>query len=529
MKSRNTLWRRGSLAGFLAVAALSQTSCTVGPDYKPPQSKVSPAYLGTATQPSSGITTQPSTRPSSVSADAAPLAEWWTTLRDPELDKLIQRSLQGNLSLQRTAERIYQSRSNLKLVGAGLYPTVKYGGTYAYVNTGNNGGFGSLTGSSNNNSSSGGNNQPAGINSSLWQQGLDATWEIDVFGGQRRQIEAAADDLDAAVEDRRSAMVSLIAEVAHDYLELRGLQERLAIAQENLHLQQDTLDLTLSLRQAGFSSELDVSRAQTQVSQTRASIVPLRTQITQTEYAIDTLLGLTPGALATELEKKTPVPPVPSVVSIGVPSSLLRRRPDIRSAERAIAAANARIGQYVADYYPKFSVSGYFGSDATTLQHVFDWESHYFLVDPGFSWTILDFNRTAANIEMQKALYRQAMLSYEDTVLTALREVDDALVAYGNEQDHHAALADAVVSARAAVDISRDQYKQGLIDFLQVLDAQRQLLSAQDDLAQSDQSVSTNLVALYKALGGGWEVETVHELTNSGPASVQPVGIDSVQ
>jgi NodT family efflux transporter outer membrane factor (OMF) lipoprotein len=464
-----------------------------------------------------------------VSTDSAPLAEWWTTLRDPELDSLIQRAMQGNLSLQRTAERILQSRSTLIRTGADLLPNVKAGGTYAHLNTGKNGGFSSLLGSSGGGSSSGSNSQPMGINTDLWQEGLDASWEIDVFGGQRRKIEAAADDLSAAVEDRRSAMISLIAEVARDYLQLRGLQERLSIAQDNLRLQQDTLDLTRSLRRAGFNSELDVSRAQTLVAQTRAGIVPLRTQITQMEFAIDTLLGSNPGSLSGELEKGLPVPAAPPLVTIGLPSDLLRRRPDIRGAERAIAAANARIGQYVADYYPKFNISGYFGTDSPEFQHVFDWESRYFLIDPGISWNILDFGRTAANIEIQKAIYRQALLSYQDTVLTALREVEDALVAYGNEQDHHAALAEAVGSARSAVDISRDQYKQGLVDFLQVLDAQRQLLSAQDELAQSDEAISTNLVALYKALGGGWEIETVHELTGSGQgAAVQPV-VESVQ
>ena len=182
--------------------------------------------------------------------------------------------------------------------------------------------------------------------------------------------------------------------------------------------------MTRSLRRAGFNSELDVSRAQRRWRR-RAGIVPLKTQIAQTEFAIDTLLGNSPGSLSLELEKGSPVPTVPPVVTIGLPSDLLRSRPDIRSAERAIAAANARVGQYVADYYPKFNITGYFGTDSPEFQHVFDWESRYFLIDPGISWSILDFGRTSANIEIQKAIYRQAMLSYQDTVLTALREVED--------------------------------------------------------------------------------------------------------
>ncbi len=306
---------------------------------------------------------------------------------------------------------------------------------------------------------------------------------------------------------------SLLAEVARDYLDLRGLQRRLQIAKDNLALQQDTLDLTQSLRQSGFNTQLDVARAQTEVAQTKSQIVPLSTAAIQTEHAIAILLGESPDALAAELDPIAPVPVVPPAVSVGLPSDLLRRRPDLRRAERQLAAANARIGAAISDYYPKFSLTGAFGTDSNHFDSLFNANSRYFLIYPSVSWKLLDFGRTKANVDIARERYKQAWLGYQDSLLTALRETEDAIVAYEKEQEHRDALAEAVASAKDAVDISRDQYKQGLVDFLQVLDTQRQLLAAQDQLAQSDEAIATNLVALYKALGGGWEVEAAKQIT----------------
>ncbi len=236
-----------------------------------------------------------------------------------------------------------------------------------------------------------------------------------------------------------------------------------------------------------------------------------------------------PNDLRAELDVPAPVPPVPPLVSVGLPADLLRRRPDIRRAERQLAAANARIGAAIADFYPKFSFTGDFGLDATKFEHLFDSSSRFFLIDPSVSWRLFDFGRTAAGVDQEKARHEQLLLAYQDAVLTALREVEDALVAYANEQDHRAALADAVASAKDSVAISTDQYKNGAIDFLQVLDAQRQLLSAQDELAQSDQTIATNLVALYKALGGGWEDEADQARQATPNADVPPaVGLSSL-
>jgi NodT family efflux transporter outer membrane factor (OMF) lipoprotein len=316
--------------------------------------------------------------------------------------------------------------------------------------------------------------------------------------------------------------VSLSAEVARDYLILRGLQERLRIARDNLALQEDTLALTRSLQGNGFISDLNVSRANTEVCQTRAQIVPLTTLISQQEHALATLLGQEPNSLVAELDKSAAIPDLPATVAIGLPSDLLRRRPDLRAAERQIAAANARIGVAVADYYPKFSLTGDFGLDSARFSPLFDIDSRFFIIYPTMQWKLFDAGHTKAEVQEQKELYRQAVLAYQSGVLNALRDVEDALVAYNNEQDHRAQLTQAVESARDSVDISRDLYKQGLTDFLQVLDAQRQLLSAQDELAQSNQAIATNLVALYKALGGGWEQDAIRDMEAHGDRRESP-------
>ena len=498
---------RSYLAAIGTALAASQISCTVGPNYQPPKPSLKNDFVASSTQPAT-------TRPSELSSVAQPVAEWWTTLNDPELNQLLLRAMDGNLNLQQAAARVRESRANLRENGAQLYPTVSGTASYAHLDSGKNVGLG---GSSNNNSSSnsGGNAGSTNNNSSnsgaiktdVFSTGFDATWELDLFGGQRRDVEAARADLAASIEDRRDLMVSLLAEVANDYLQLRGLQERLRIAQENLRLQQDSLDLTRSLRHAGFNSQLDVSRQETQVAQTRSQIVPLHTQLIQVQHALATLLGAEPDALSAELTATAPVPTVPPVVTIGMPSDLLRRRADIRRSERQIASANARVGAAIADFYPKFSLTGAFGLDSSRFQSLFESASRYFVLYPSVSWKLLDFGRTRNQVDMQREEYRQAMLTYQNTLLIALREVEDAQVAYMDEQDHHAALVDAVASARDSVNIARDQYKQGLTDFLQVLEAQQQLLATQDGLAQSDQAIATNLVALYKALGGGWEVE----------------------
>jgi NodT family efflux transporter outer membrane factor (OMF) lipoprotein len=517
--------------------------CNVGPDYKPPQVQVTSSFSSVKS---------PTTLPiSHATAQPIPLAEWWTTFRDPELNSLVERAVKSNWDLRQATSRVRQARAELDELVPDEYPTVNVDGGYQHArgsknvtippalfagaggSGGSSGSGGSTAGASeritrqeqvSGSSGAGGRSGGAsplpglqsplgagglpGVDTDLWQVGFDASWEIDVFGGTRRNIEASQADLAAAIEDRRDTLVSLLGEVARDYISLRGAQRELQIAQENLSSQQDTLNLTQDRFKNGVATQLDVARAAAEVATTAAQLPTIISSIRQSIHALSILLAEQPDALADELTRVAPIPPVPPEVPVGLPSELLKRRPDLRRAERQLAAANARIGVATADLFPKFSITGLLGVDSTKPQHLFDWGSHYYDIVPGFTWPIFDAGRIRATIRAQDEAQQQAVAAYQQAVLGALRDVEDALVNYQNEQIRHKALTQAVDANKQAVELATDQYKQGVADFLTVLDAQRDLYAAQDSLVQSDQTVSSNLVTLYKALGGGWEIQS---------------------
>jgi outer membrane protein, multidrug efflux system len=523
------------------LSALILSGCEVGPDYQPPNITVGPSYgESAATQPAA-----------SVSSNRMPAGRWWRGFNDPELNSLIDRALANNLDLRSAELRIRQARAQRGVIGSALWPEINVDGGYQHARGSKNvvipaGAFGAgggggaspavtpagavatpalvtssggqvSSGQASNASSAppGGPASPLGeggfpgVTTDLYQAGFDASWEIDVFGGQRRAVEAANADTAAAMEDRRDVQVSLLAEVARDYIELRAEQFEAQIARQNLHDQQDTLELTRSKYQAGFATQLDVARQAAQVASTAATLPALEASIRQSIHALGVLLAQDPEALSAELSKDAPIPPVPTQVPIGVPAELVRRRPDIRRAERQLAAASARIGVATSDFYPKFSITGSFGLDSSQIKQLFDWNSRYFALSPGVSWPIFDAGRIKNNVEVQKELTREAATTYQSAVLTALREVEDALASYRMEQLRRKALAEAVDASQQAVDLARQQYDQGVIDFLEVLDAQRSLYEAENVLAQSDSNISLDLVSLYKALGGGWETQPV--------------------
>jgi NodT family efflux transporter outer membrane factor (OMF) lipoprotein len=538
-----------TIAAFTLLAG-----CKVGPNYKAPEVKVQPSFA------EAKIPTTPTTRPSTSLATTRPVevTQWWATFRDPQLDALIDRAMKGNLTLKQAASRVRQARYQKSVVGSELFPTVNTHGGYNRSRGSENvtippGAFGVGAGTggaaaaaaatpaarsgstaavgnrsgmvaqpaqvSGGSATVGGNSGPAapqsvfgsggglpGVTTSLWEVGFDATWEVDVFGGQARAVEAADADIAAATEDHRDVLVTLLAEVARTYIELRGYQRQLDIARQNLAAQQDTLDLTTSKFKAGFVTQFDVARQATIVATTASTLPALEAQVRISMHALGVLMGEDPDALAAELSKPSPIPPVPPEVPIGLPSELMRRRPDIRRAEWRLAAATARIGEATAELYPKFSITGAFGFDSTKAKHILDWSSRYWSIAPGLSWPIFDAGRIRANIDVQNELQQQAMDNYEQTVLTALKDVEDSLALYRTEQLRRRALADAVDSSKQAVDLARQQYEQGVADFLAVLDAERAEFAAEDSLAQSDRAISTDLVSLYKALGGGWEV-----------------------
>jgi NodT family efflux transporter outer membrane factor (OMF) lipoprotein len=293
--------------------------------------------------------------------------------------------------------------------------------------------------------------------------------------------------------------------VARDYIDLRGFQHDLAITENNLKSQQETLDLTRKRFNAGISSDLDVAQAEAEVETTQASIPSLETTVRQDIYAISTLCGQTPEELSGELSPEKPMPNKWPMVPLGMPSDIVRHRPDVRRAERQLAAANANVGVATADLFPKFSLTGSYGWDATKLGGLFSDPANTWAVGPNVTWPIFSAGQIQANIRVQNALQAQAVATYSEAVLTALQDVENSLVAYHREQDRRIALAQAVASDQRAFDLSTQLYQRGLVDFLSVLDSERALYTAQDLRVRSDIAVSEDLIALYKALGGGWE------------------------
>ncbi|HEX2279276.1 MAG TPA: efflux transporter outer membrane subunit [Candidatus Tectomicrobia bacterium] len=465
--------------------------CSVGPNYRVPDMRV-PATWGEASQP--GVTAQP-----------LQVTQWWRAFNDPVLDALVERAVGANIDLRQARARVREARALRGVAGADLWPTVGASGAYTRSRRSENLPA-AQTGMAD------GTSAPGGVPSTplegdLFQVGFDTSWEIDLFGGVRRSIEAAGADLDASVEDLRDVLVTLLAEVTRNYVEVRGFQRRIAIARHNIRAQQETLELTQARFEAGLTSQLDVVQAASQLATTQAQVPALEVPLKQGIHRLGVLLGLAPGALWPELSREAPIPPVPPEVPVGLPSDLLRRRPDVRRAERQVAAATARIGVAVADLFPKLSLTGSLGLQSDLLADLPLGSSRFWSIGPTLSWPIFDAGRIRANIAVQDAREEQRLAQYAQTVLALLEEVENALVAYSREQVRRDKLAEAVEANRQAVALANELYTRGLGDFLNVLESQRSLFASQSDLVQSEATVSANAVALYKALGGGWEAE----------------------
>jgi multidrug efflux system outer membrane protein len=478
--------RRRSLTLWLGWPLLL-AGCTVGPNYQPPATKVPVTWEGlSAVTPSQ--TSVPTPKP-------VELVDWWKTFQDPTLTVLVEKAVAANLDLRQAQARVRQARAARSVAAAGLWPTLDASASYSRI-------YGSSSGAS-----SGSPTLPASGPSArdLFLVGLDAAWELDIFGGVRRDIEAAEGDLQAAVENLRDVLVSLVAEVGGNYLNLRGFQQQLAIARKNLQAQQHTADITRKRYEAGFANGLDVANASAQVATTASQLPLLESSARAAIYSLSILLGNEPAALVKELSTEAPIPPTPPEVPVGLPSDLLRRRPDIRRAEAQLHAATARIGVATADLFPRFSLSGSLGLASQTLSALTDWGGRFWSAGSAANWLVFDAGRVRGNIEIQDALQEQALLAYQRTVLTALQDTETALVAYSKEQERKKSLSDAVRNNRKAVDLAMKLYIAGRTDFLNVLDAQRSLYISEDALVQSTRSEATVLIALYKALGGGWE------------------------
>lgn len=471
ISTRSKLFSRTRAAALVGAVLAGLGGCAaVGPDYAPPAGSVPVAWH---TELREGL-----------AAEAlAPelLARWWTTFNDPLLADLIEQAVNNNLDLRQATARVREARGRRGISRAGQFPVVDASGSAGT-------------------SKSSGNAESR----DFFSLGFDAGWEIDLFGGVHRSVEAAEAELAASKEDLRDVLVSLTAEVALNYLDTRTLQARLTVAEANLEIQQQTYELIELRSRAGLSDELALQQARANLENTRAQIPALRGSLEEAKNGLAVLTGRAPGGVHELLAEIRPLPVLPPTVAAGIPAETLRQRPDIRRAERNLAAQTARIGVAAADLYPKLRLAGSIGLESLKASDLLNSASETWSIGPSVSWNIFDAGAIRQNIEVQSALQEQALLAYEAAVLGGLREVENGLSAYVEEQLRRQRLLAAADAARQAESLAENQYQAGLVDFTTVLDAQRSLLSLEDQLSISDGAVTANLVRLYKALGGGW-------------------------
>jgi len=463
-----------SILPAVVIGLILSGCAAVGPDY----TKVEPdAPIKWHSELAGGLT----------SDQLAPetLARWWSTLNDAGLKSLMERAVKGNLNLKNARARIREARALRGVSRADLFPTLGAGGSATRSRSSENSNTGKET--------------------KLYSAGFDAGWELDIFGGTRRAIEAAQADLEVTQEDLHDVLVSLLAEVALNYVEVRTYQARLAVTEANIRSQEETFELNRSRYQAGIIDNLAVQQSLYNLENTRSQIPTLQTGLEAAKNRLAVLLGKKPGEVHQELAEKKPIPMLPVTVAVGVPAETLRNRPDIRRAERNLAAQTARIGVAVADLYPKFRLMGTIGLESISTGNFLESASRTWSIGPDISWSIFHGGAIRQNIKVRSALQEQALIQYESAVLKAQEEVENILIAYAKEQYRRESLARATDAAKRAVLLARDQYQAGLVDFSNVLIAQRSLLSFQDELAQSEGAIISNLVRLYKALGGGWK------------------------
>ncbi len=495
---RRNRWKRAA-----PLLALLAAGCTVGPDFLHPAARAP----GDWTRASLDAPAYARNRAVAAEIDT----QWWNGFHDPTLTWLVGAVSEANPDLEEATARIAETREQRSIAFAGFFPTVDAQASDTRLRISENSPFAAIAGGS---PSSGGQPNaaqgapiPTGRRPgfSIYQAGFDAAWELDLFGRTRRSVEAARADLLAAERVLDNVRLSLRAEVARTYLEYRGLQARREVARQSIRLQRDTLQLTRSRAGSGFATEVDVANAEAQLAGTEATLPGLEAQVTQAANRLARLLGEEPGALAVRLEARAPQPPVPEAVAIGLPMDTIRRRPDIAAAEAALAAQTARIGVATAQLYPTLRINGNIGLQSGNTVNLFSTASRFFSIGPSLMIPLFEGGRLRAQVRLEEARQKTAAVAWRRTVLDALHEVENALAAYYGEQGRRAALQRQARAAQSAAALARQRFTAGLGTFLEVLDAERTRLNAQLSLAESAALVSTDLVAVYKALGGGWE------------------------
>lgn len=466
-----------SLMGMTAVCTgtLLLVSCTVGPDYQPP-----PADSGTQLQAEQ----YPDLR-----YEQADLTRWWQVFDDPLLSSYLDRARQNNLDIMSALARVKEARAALGIASSDLYPSVDADGSIDWSKQSEN------------------VNSLATSETTQYQLLADASWEIDLFGRIRRSIEAASADYQVSLEDRNDVLITVLAQTAVTYLQIRSLQAQLGTARKNIASQKSMLDLTGVRYKYGLATYLDVAQATQVLAATEADLPVIRTDLVQNITSLSVLTGSAPGVLKGELEPPLPVPLPPETVAVGIPANRLRQRPDIRSAERSLAAQTARVGVATADLYPTFSLTGSLGFASLKTDSFFDANSSVYGLGPSFRWNIFDMGKIRAQIAVEDARTEQALYSYELTLRNAVKEVEDSLNGYHEQRIRMDALEHSVQASMETLAMSTKLYKDGLTAFQDVLDAQRSLLQAESDFDKARGNTSIQLVGVYKALAGGWSTE----------------------
>lgn len=465
---------------LVAISLFVFTGCAaVGPDYVEPELAVPDAWhLQIVDQVNQG--------------PEATLQTWWTVFDDPVLNQLIDRARSGNLDLQTAAARVRAARSSLAITSGERLPEIDGIGQASRDRQSDDGWLAQVA-------------PDNGFDAqNLYELGLDASWEIDLFGRIRRSIESSEAQYQSTLETERDVMVTLFAEVARTYIQVREFQGRLVYARENIKVQGEALDLAKERYATGLSSQLDVVQAQATLGMTQAALPDLATAKDQAVYRLAVLLGVEAGSLQGEFVAVAAIPQPAGRITLGLPVDVVRQRPDVRAAERRLAAQSAQIGVATAALYPDFTLSGFIGLQTRSVNDLFSSNSEMWGLSLPMSWNLYDGGRVRSNIELQKDLTEQRLLDYRQSVLKALSEVRSALVAYNNEHQRLAALRRATAATREGVRLALVQYDTGLTDYNNVMTMQRDLFQLQEQLAASEAQLDFELIALYKAVGGGW-------------------------
>ena len=478
MKVKQTPFKLPMVTGLISALLLAGCAA-VGPNYTPSELHIPSRWNTVIAQDESGK------RPDTDSLSPESLAQWWTHLNDPVLSDLISRAIDNNLDAKESLARIQEARARRGISLAENFPTIDM----------------ALSQNTSLSSDTIGN----ATRQELYAAGFDAGWEIDLFGGKRRSVEAASAALDAALYSHGDILVTLISEVALNYANIRTLESRVLTAEKNLQKQSELLELAEARYAAGTTDATEVNQAQSNLEVSRSGIPGLRTGLVQAKNRIAVLLGSFPGAVDETLAPSKPIPLADLDIAVGIPAEALLQRPDVRAAERNLAAQTAKIGVARAQRYPKLTLSGSIGLEALSAGDLFTADGLTHRFGPRISWRIFDADALRRAEQAQEAITDQAYFQYQTAVLTALEEVENALTAFSREQERLASLKEAEKSASEALELALVRYQAGLIDFQSVLEPQKSLLSIEDQKAESQGAVLTRLIQLYKVLGGGWQ------------------------